>query len=378
MLAIIKQSRWLIAIVITLLASQVFGHGMSEAEKQTIIEGGNLRYIWIGATHMLSGYDHLAFVFGIIFFLTKFKEIVKYITAFTIGHSITLIYATFNAIQINYFLVDAVIALSVCYIAFHNLEGFKKWLNVRAPNMMAMILGLGLIHGLGLSTRLQQLPLSEDDLLMNIISFNVGIEIGQISALAVMLFLIAAFRKSHVFKSFSKASNTFLVIAGAYLFLMQMHGYEHTANAEEFTASAESQKVEKLEISQETDWKDVITITIPARDDKEYKLQFAKGETFDYAWQSDKGELFFDFHGEPKGDKTGYFKSFYKDTKKQSSGSLTTTFEGTHGWYWKNSNPFAVSITLKINGEYQRLDLKDDTPKTNPEKLPTKTVHDSL
>ena len=378
MLSIIKQSRWFLAIAITLLAGQVFGHGMSEAEKQSIIEGGNLRYIWIGATHMLSGYDHLAFVFGIIFFLTRFKEIVKYITAFTVGHSITLIYATFNAIQVNYFLVDAVIALSVCYIAFHNLEGFKKWLNVRAPNMMAMIFSLGLIHGLGLSTRLQQLPLSEENLLMNIISFNIGIEIGQISALAVMLLLIAAFRKSHVFKSFSKASNTFLVIAGSYLFLMQMHGYEHTVNTEEFTTSEESQKIENLEVTTKPNWKDVITITIPARDDKEYKLMFTNGTTFDYAWQSDKGELFFDFHGEPKGDKTGYFKSFYKDTKEQSSGSLTTTFEGTHGWYWKNNNSFPVSITLSINGEYQRLDLEEDTPKSKPETIQNITVHDSL
>lgn len=366
------------AIVITLLASQAFGHGMSEAEKQSIIEGGNLRYILIGATHMLSGYDHLAFVFGIIFFLTKFKEIVKYITAFTIGHSITLIYATFNAIQINYFLVDAVIALSVCYIAFHNLEGFKKWLNVRAPNMMAMIFSLGLIHGLGLSTRLQQLPLSEDNLLMNIISFNVGIEIGQISALAVMLFLIAAFRKSHVFKSFSKASNTLLVIAGAYLFLMQMHGYEHTVNAEEFTANTESQKVEQLVVSERIDWKDVVTITIPARGDKEYKLMFANGATFEYAWQSDKGELFFDFHGEPKGDTTGYFKSFDKGTNNQSSGSLTTVFEGTHGWYWKNNNAYPVTITLNLNGEYQRMDLKVDDSEIKPVQMPNNKVHDSL
>jgi len=145
-----------------LVASQAFGHGMTEAEKQIIIEGGNLRYIWIGATHMLSGYDHLAFIFGIIFFLTKFKDIVKYITAFTLGHSITLIYATFNAIQINYFLIDAVIAISVSYIAFSNLKGFEKYLKVKAPNMLAMIFGFGLIHGLGLSTRLQELPLSED------------------------------------------------------------------------------------------------------------------------------------------------------------------------------------------------------------------------
>jgi hydrogenase/urease accessory protein HupE len=205
MLSSFRLSRWLLLVLLALFVSQAFGHGMSEAEKQSIIEGGNLRYIWIGTTHMLSGYDHLAFVFGIVFFLTRFKDIVKYITAFTVGHSITLIFATFNGIQVNYFLVDAVIALSVCYIAFHNLDGFKKWLNVRVPNMLAMIFSLGLIHGLGLSTRLQQLPLSEDSLLMNIISFNIGIEIGQISALAVMLILIASFRKSHVFKSFSNA-----------------------------------------------------------------------------------------------------------------------------------------------------------------------------
>ena len=378
MLSIFKQSRWLLAILITLLASQVLGHGMSEAEKQTIIEGGNLRYILIGATHMLSGYDHLAFVFGIIFFLTRFKEIVKYITAFTVGHSITLIYATFSAIQINYFLVDAVIALSVCYIAFHNLEGFKKWLNVRAPNMMVMIFGLGLIHGLGLSTRLQQLPLSEDGLLMNIISFNIGIEIGQITALAVMLFLIAAFRKSHVFKSFSKAANTFLVIAGSYLFLMQMHGYEHTVNAEEFTGGGDAQREEKLEAKQKTEWKDVITITIPAHGDKEYKLRLAKGAILEYSWQSDKGKLFFDFHGEPKGDTTGYFKSFDKDTNSQSNGSLTAIFEGTHGWYWKNNNPYPVGITLKVNGEYQRLESKIDDPKIKPAQTRNKTLHDSL
>jgi len=95
---------------------------------------------------MLSGYDHLAFVFGIIFFLTKFKDIVKYITAFTVGHSITLIFATFTAMQINYFLIDAVIALSVCYIAFHNLDGFRKYIDIKAPNMMAMIFSLGLCN----------------------------------------------------------------------------------------------------------------------------------------------------------------------------------------------------------------------------------------
>lgn len=378
MLSLLKQSRWFIVILTMLVASQTFGHGMSEAEKQTIIEGGNLRYIWIGATHMLSGYDHLAFIFGIIFFLTRFKDIVKYITAFTLGHSITLIYATFNAIQVNYFLIDAVIALSVCYVAFANLKGFEKYLNVKAPNMMAMIFALGLIHGLGLSTRLQQLPLSEDNLLMNIISFNVGIEFGQISALAVMLLLIAAFRKSHAFKSFSKAANSFLIIAGGYLFLMQMHGYEHVANAEEFVSKAEvTQAIQKSEAANRADWKDVITVTIPARGDKEYKLLFAKGATFEYSWGTNGAKLFYDFHGEPKGDKTGYFKSFKKNTESKSSGTLTTLFEGTHGWYWRNNTSSAVDIVLKVNGDYQRLDLIKKQ-KNEPEKKNSSKQHDSI
>jgi len=378
MLSIFKESRWIIVIFTLLMASQAFGHGMSEAEKQTIIEGGNLRYIWIGASHMLSGYDHLAFIFGIIFFLTRFKDIVQYITAFTVGHSITLIYATFNAIQVNYFLIDAVIALSVCYIAFANLKGFEKYLNVKAPNMMVMIFSLGLIHGLGLSTRLQQLPLSEDSLLMNIISFNIGIELGQISALAVMLLLIAAFRKSHAFKSFSKAANSFLIIAGGYLFLMQMHGYEHVANAEEFAVNAEpTQAVQKTKATVRTDWKDVITITIPARGDKEYKLLFPKDTTFEYSWGTNGTKLFYDFHGEPKGDKTGYFKSFKKSTESKSSGTLTTSFEGTHGWYWKNNTSSAVDIILKVNGDYQRLDLMKKEKTESVQKSSSKQ-HDSI
>ena len=379
MLTVTKQSRWFFAVFIVFYTSLVLGHGMSEAEKQIIIEGGNLRYIWIGATHMLSGYDHLAFVFGIIFFLTKFKDIVKYITAFTVGHSITLIIATFNAIQVNYFLIDAVIALSVCYIAFNNLDGFKKHLNMKTPSLLAMIFILGLIHGLGLSTRLQQLPLNPDQLLMNIISFNVGIELGQVSALAVMLLLISAFRKSHFFPTFSKISNYFLVLAGAFLFLMQVHGYEHTANAEEFITTIEpGQQMSAIKQSRKPDWTDTIIITIPARKDKEYKFQLTNGAVLEYTWQTDKGELFFDFHGEPRGDATGYFKSFEKGTVSHAGGSLTSIFTGTHGWYWKNNNTFPVAITLRSKGEYRRLDLASDKETIKPTQNLTKHTHDTI
>jgi len=137
----------LVTLFVGLFSQMAYAHGMSEADKQAIVDGGNMLYLWIGATHMLSGYDHLAFVFGIIFFLSSFRDIVKYVSAFTVGHSITLIYATFNGIQLNYFLIDAVIALSVCYIAFANIDGFRKYLNINPPNMMLMIAGLGLIHG---------------------------------------------------------------------------------------------------------------------------------------------------------------------------------------------------------------------------------------
>ena len=251
MLFVIKQSRWLLALVIAVFAAQAFGHGMSEAEKLSIIDGGNLRYMWIGATHMLSGYDHLLFVFGIVFFLTNFKDIVKYITAFTIGHSVTLIYATFNGIQINYFLVDAVIGLSVCYIAFANLDGFKRFLGIKAPSLLVMITGLGLIHGLGLSTRLQQLPLNKDELLLNIISFNVGIEVGQVSALAIMLILLATWRKTASFKPFSLFSNYALIAAGGLLFLMQMHSYSHASNPDEFGFSADNHIHEHIKMNEE-------------------------------------------------------------------------------------------------------------------------------
>lgn len=247
----LKSVPWLFLIVAILVAGQAFGHGMSEAEKQSIIEGGNLRYMMIGATHMLSGYDHLLFVFGIIFFLTKFRDIVKYITAFTLGHSVTLIYATFNGIQVNYFLIDAVIALSVVYIAFANLEGFKKYWHVKEPNMLVMIVSLGLVHGLGLSTRLQQLPLSEDNLLMNIISFNIGIELGQIVALAVMLLVLTESRKRKHFQPFSKISNTFLVIAGFYLFVSQMHGYSHVGNPDEFGFSTDNHAHEHIRMEEQ-------------------------------------------------------------------------------------------------------------------------------
>ena len=217
-----------------LFTNQAFAHGMSEADKAKILDAGYWEYIELGTTHMLTGYDHLLFLFGVMFFLTKFKDIVKFVTAFTIGHSITLIFATLYTIQANYFLVDAVIALTVCYKGFDNLDGFKKYFQVKAPSLVGMVFAFGLIHGFGLSTRLQQLPLGDDGLVLRILAFNVGVEAGQIIALSIMLFILLGWRKTKSFKHFNKAANVGLIIAGALLLLMQLHGYLHTSAPDDY------------------------------------------------------------------------------------------------------------------------------------------------
>ena len=221
------------SVLILCAASFAHAHGMSEAEKQTILDGGNLQYLKIGATHMLTGYDHLLFVFGTVFFLTTFFDVVKYITAFTIGHSITLISATLMGVTVNYFLIDAVIALSVCYIGYENIGGFRKFFD-KSPNLLWAVFIFGLIHGLGLSTRLQQLPLGDGGIVLRILSFNLGIELGQISALCLMVALLFKWRRTQSFLQISNVSNNGLILAGGFLFLMQMHGYSHTVHPDEF------------------------------------------------------------------------------------------------------------------------------------------------
>lgn len=219
-----------------LLTTTAFAHGISSADTQAMLEGGYLRYIWLGASHMLTGYDHLLFLFGVIFFLTSFNDIVKFVTLFTIGHSITLIFATFMKITANYWLIDAVIALSVMYKAFDNNKGFQNYLGMKAPPLLWMVLIFGLIHGFGLSTRLQKLPLGEQnsEMLMRILSFNLGVEIGQILALAVMLIGLNIWRRKKSFQRLSTVANHALMVLGFMLLLMQLHGYLHIKNQEEY------------------------------------------------------------------------------------------------------------------------------------------------
>lgn len=219
-----------------LLPAISIAHGISESDKKAMLEGGYLKYMWLGTTHMLTGYDHLLFIFGVIFFLTTFKDIVKFISVFTLGHCITLIFATFFKITANYYLVDAIIAVSVMYKGFENIDGFKKHFDWEPPTLLRMVFIFGLIHGFGLSTRLQQLPLGDDSMsmLLRILSFNVGVEVGQIVALTVMLIFLRGWRQASAFAKFAKAANVALIAGGIFLFFMQFHGYWHSSSPEAF------------------------------------------------------------------------------------------------------------------------------------------------
>jgi hypothetical protein len=161
---------------------------------------------------------------GVIFYLSGFKDIVRFITVFTIGHSITLISATYLGIKADEHLVDAVIALSVLYKGFENLGGFEK-LKMKSPNLLMMVFLFGLIHGFGLSTRLQSFEMGADLFLAKIVCFNIGVELGQIAALIPIVFLITRWQKLKSYDAFYRSVNTYLVIAGVGLFLYQMYGY---------------------------------------------------------------------------------------------------------------------------------------------------------
>jgi len=221
----------LCALPLTALA-----HGISEADRQLMLEGGYAQYVWLGASHMLTGYDHLLFLLGVVFFLTSFRDIVKFVTVFTVGHCITLVVATYFKITWNYWLVDAIIAVSVIYKGFDNNGGFQKHFNMASPNLVKMVFAFGLLHGFGLSTRLQQLPLGDDpaQMLIRILSFNVGVEVGQIAALVVMLGALALWRQTASFARLSYVANLALIAAGVYLLFAQLHGYQHDVNGETF------------------------------------------------------------------------------------------------------------------------------------------------
>jgi len=183
-----------------------------------------LPFMYLGAKHMVTGYDHLLFILGVIFFLYRLRDVALYVTVFSIGHSITLLAGVLLKIEVNAYLVDAIIGLSVVYKAFDNLGGFRQVLGVQ-PNDKVAVGTFGLIHGFGLATKLQAFQLNENGLVANMVGFNIGVELGQLIALSVILGFMVWWRRTASFGRVAVAANALILMAGFMLMEYQLAGY---------------------------------------------------------------------------------------------------------------------------------------------------------
>jgi hypothetical protein len=181
-------------------------------------------FLYLGAKHMVTGYDHLLFLVGVIFFLYRLKDVFLYVSLFTIGHSVTLLTGVFAGIHANPYIIDAIIGFSVVYKAFDNMGGFQRVLGFQ-PNTKAAVLVFGLFHGFGLATKLQELTLAQDGLVTNIVSFNVGVEIGQVLALTAVLIGLSYWRTRSGFLRHAFMTNALLMLGGFLLVGYQITGY---------------------------------------------------------------------------------------------------------------------------------------------------------
>lgn len=216
-----------VVVLISGLLSSAFAHGVDENTQSFLLGNSGVAFgpfLYIGAKHMITGYDHLLFLVGVIFFLYKPKEVLLYVSFFTLGHSTTLLFGVLSDITINAYLIDAIIALSIVYKGFDNLGGFKRFFG-KQPNTKAAVLIFGLFHGFGLASKLQEFKFDREGLLTNLIGFNIGVEIGQFIALAIVLTLITLWRRQPSFMKFSTITNTALMAAGFLLLGFQLTGY---------------------------------------------------------------------------------------------------------------------------------------------------------
>jgi hypothetical protein len=228
-----SRTTLLVAIVIIagLLIPAASAHDVSKRDASFVEanEGPALvPFLYLGAKHMVTGYDHLAFLVGVVFFLYRIKDIILYVSLFTLGHSITLLAGVLGGIHANSYAIDAIIGFSVVYKAFDNMDGFKRLFGFQ-PNTKLAVLIFGLFHGFGLATKLQELDLSRNGLVTNILSFNMGVEIGQVLALTAVLIAIGFWRTHRGFLQHALATNTALMAVGFVLAGYQIAGYFMTA-----------------------------------------------------------------------------------------------------------------------------------------------------
>ena len=219
----------LATVLLIFLASgaEAWAHNVAEGDKGYIQESSGtliLPFIYLGAKHMVTGYDHLLFLFGVIFFLYRLKDVGIYVTLFAIGHSTTLLFGVLTGITANAYLIDAIIGLSVVYKALDNLGAFQRWFGFQ-PSTKAATLIFGFFHGFGLATKIIEFEIAEDGLIPNLLAFNVGVEIGQLLALGAILIVMGFWRRTEIFMRHAFAANTLLMTAGFMLVGYQLVGF---------------------------------------------------------------------------------------------------------------------------------------------------------
>lgn len=218
---------WLWVACLVSVAAVAEAHGVSDRDASFVegIDGAAIGpFMYLGAKHMVTGYDHLLFLVGVIFFLYRPKDIIFYVSLFTIGHSLTLLVGVLGGVHANSYIVDAIIGLSVVYKGFENIGGFKAFFGWQ-PNTKVAVTVFGLFHGFGLATKLQELTISQEGLVANIVSFNVGVEIGQLLALTGILIALTYWRTRPGYLKHAFLTNSLLMFAGFLLIGYQLSGY---------------------------------------------------------------------------------------------------------------------------------------------------------
>ncbi|HYW10462.1 MAG TPA: HupE/UreJ family protein [Longimicrobium sp.] len=205
----------------------LMAHGVASGDAGYIQESSGvllMPFAYLGAKHMVTGYDHLLFLLGVIFFLYRIKDIGVYVSLFAIGHSTTLLLGVLTEVRVSAYLIDAIIGLSVVYKSLDNLGAFKQWFGVQ-PNTRVATLIFGFFHGFGLATKILEFEISPDGLIANLIAFNVGVEIGQLLALSTILIAMSYWRRTDSFAKHAYTANVAVMGAGFVLMGYQLAGF---------------------------------------------------------------------------------------------------------------------------------------------------------
>ena len=232
-----RRTLLLLAVLAGLVAlagapADAFAHGVAAGDKGYIQEISGVLLVpfaYLGAKHMVTGYDHLLFLLGVIFFLYRLKDIGVYVSLFAIGHSTTLLLGVLTGVSVSAYLIDAIIGLSVVYKSLDNLGAFQRWFGYQ-PNTKVATLVFGLFHGFGLATKIIEYQISPDGLIPNLIAFNVGVEMGQLLALSAILIAMSYWRRTKSFAKHAYTGNVVVMSAGFLLMGYQLAGYFVTRN----------------------------------------------------------------------------------------------------------------------------------------------------